>query len=198
MLNNFFDHIYCLNLDRRNDRWESVQQEFLKLNIKPERISAIDGKNLKFSMQNDWSETTKACAAININCIHIFKNAKERGFKNILIFEDDITFDINFNKIFKSAIEQLPENWEMLYLGGCHKNDPIVFSRNLHKPNNLVQAHAIGFREILFDRIIERLCDLTLPVDEHYDRMGANRYIIEPMIARQKAGYSDTALAFLG
>lgn len=46
-MNNFFDYfdaIYCINLDRRTDRWETVQREFDKVGIRERvvRFSAIE------------------------------------------------------------------------------------------------------------------------------------------------------------
>ncbi|MFZ9376809.1 MAG: glycosyltransferase family 25 protein, partial [Candidatus Fonsibacter ubiquis] len=47
VLNDYFEKIYCINLDKRPDRWESAKKEFLKHNINVERYSAVDGKFVK-------------------------------------------------------------------------------------------------------------------------------------------------------
>ncbi len=49
-MHDFFSHfeaIYCVNLDRRPDRWEAVQQEFKKIGIQDRviRFSAIETPN---------------------------------------------------------------------------------------------------------------------------------------------------------
>ncbi len=46
-MQNLFSHfeaIYCINLDRRSDRWEAVQREFEKVGIRDRviRFSAIE------------------------------------------------------------------------------------------------------------------------------------------------------------
>ena len=46
-LNLYFDKIYCINLDRRDDRWEECIVEFNKHNLIVERYKAFDGKDLK-------------------------------------------------------------------------------------------------------------------------------------------------------
>jgi hypothetical protein len=40
----YFDAIYCINLDRRTDRWEAVKREFAKIDILDRviRFSAIE------------------------------------------------------------------------------------------------------------------------------------------------------------
>lgn len=37
------DHVYVLNLDRRQDKWERMQVQLKKLGITAERFSAVDG-----------------------------------------------------------------------------------------------------------------------------------------------------------
>ena len=47
MLQNYFDKIYCINLDRRIDRWEHFLNQSKKINLDNfERVSAIDGNKL--------------------------------------------------------------------------------------------------------------------------------------------------------
>ena len=46
-INSHFNNIYCINLDRRTDRWEECLIEFKKHSLDVERFSAIDGKDLK-------------------------------------------------------------------------------------------------------------------------------------------------------
>jgi GR25 family glycosyltransferase involved in LPS biosynthesis len=46
-----FDAIYCINLDRRTDRWEQASEEFKKAGINHvHRWSAVDGTFLATPM----------------------------------------------------------------------------------------------------------------------------------------------------
>ena len=42
MINDYFDKIYCINLDRRRDKWLDVQKEFIKHSLVVDRFSAVD------------------------------------------------------------------------------------------------------------------------------------------------------------
>ena len=47
-LNNYFDNIYCINLDEATERWNHCLTQFEKHNFNAERFSAIkvdEGKN---------------------------------------------------------------------------------------------------------------------------------------------------------
>ena len=47
MITNFFDRTFCVNLDRRMDRWEECLFEFDKYNLtNVGRFTAVDGKDL--------------------------------------------------------------------------------------------------------------------------------------------------------
>ena len=46
-LNQYFDKIYCVNLDRRPDKWAEAVEEFKKNNMEVERFAAIDGQTLQ-------------------------------------------------------------------------------------------------------------------------------------------------------
>ena len=41
ILNEFFDKIFCINLDSRPDRWEECEKMFSHYNLEVERVSAI-------------------------------------------------------------------------------------------------------------------------------------------------------------
>ena len=74
----YFDEIYCINLDRRPQRWEMAQKEFDKLGIldKVKRFSAIDDLGGK-----------RGCFESHMKIIHM---AKENKLDNVFIFEDDV------------------------------------------------------------------------------------------------------------
>jgi GR25 family glycosyltransferase involved in LPS biosynthesis len=44
-INEFFDQVLVINLDRRTDRWERVQQQFQKIDAVIQRIRAVDGRD---------------------------------------------------------------------------------------------------------------------------------------------------------
>jgi hypothetical protein len=42
-MNDFVKHIYCINLDRRSDRWEESLKEFDKRSLSVSKFPGIDG-----------------------------------------------------------------------------------------------------------------------------------------------------------
>ena len=91
----YFDEIFCINLDTRIDRWQHAQEEFKKIGIldRVHRFSAIKDKDGRIGL-------------IKSN-LEIIKYAKNKKLNNVLIFEDDFEFLIdNPLEVLQKSIEQ--------------------------------------------------------------------------------------------
>jgi GR25 family glycosyltransferase involved in LPS biosynthesis len=108
----FFDEIYCINLERRADRWKQCQSEFDKI--------GISNRVIKFNAFDNKENPKKGCYDSHLSVI---KLAYERKLKNVLIFEDDVAFLKRYDdKKLNKAIENLNKtDWEFFYLGGLER-----------------------------------------------------------------------------
>ncbi len=172
-INSYFDKIYCLNLDRRIDRWAKVKSEFDRLNILVERWSAIDGENLEESNYSQLINEKKSsklgkienkfAMACLLSHLSIIKDAKNNGFKKILIFEDDVIFSNDFSEKIKIILKL---NWKLLYLGSSqfywHKIDT---SEEFYNCHNTLGTFAYAVDISLFDDIINTFEKKTKSVD---------------------------------
>ena len=79
-MSEFIDKIIYINLEKRKDRKIEIEDELSKFDLlsNAERFNAIE---------NDTGIV--GCTESHLN---VLKLAKERGYKNILILEDDFTF----------------------------------------------------------------------------------------------------------
>jgi hypothetical protein len=191
MLDKIFDKIYCINLDRRPDRWENVQKEFKRIGIENvERFPAVDGK--KLSINNT------SLVPGNVGCVlshlEITKKAKELGLKNYLVFEDDVQFHKDFKKLFDKFYNQVPTDWDMIYFGGNNVVDrPLKVSENIVKIFNTYTTHSLVVKNTMYDVIIEILPGLKKPIDVYYADLqkSFNCYCFSPRIVWQVDGISD-------
>jgi len=138
LLNRFFDHVYVINLDRRNDRRESMIKKLESLHIRAEFFPAVDGakkENLKEfekyfnepidpGTAHEMEVKLKRKVIVSPGAWGILKTyrkllseARERGYGSILCLEDDVVFAKDFEKMFGQALKIMPENWKVLYLG---------------------------------------------------------------------------------
>lgn len=215
-LNDFFDHIYCLNLAHREDRWEDMCKTFHKHNLVVERFEAINGKPI---FKTGLNRHAGAYGNLLSN-IKIFEDAIQKEYKSILILEDDIYLEDNINIKFWEKIDMLPQDWNLLYLGGNNQFDwgeftMITGNKNIKitKQNynsfdyELVKtkwtqcAYALGYNSNIFLDFMNRLREWRQPADilqPALQRAGLyNAYVFLPTLVKPKAGYSDVGGGFV-
>jgi len=217
----YFDKIFCVNLDSRPDRWETVQEEFDKIGVldKVERFSAITPSPIESIHTHGGgviSTGSNGCHLSHVSCI---KYAKDNNFNNVLMFEDDVKF-INWNPdTLTNATKSLNGiDWNMFYLGGSyaklHKSDMVAKNlMNVFKPL-CTQSYAVskkGFDAILENGVIgydfdnmelniinegkyRKYYNRNHPlviVDAMYAQLIDKQYASYPILTIQGSSYSD-------
>ena len=181
-LNEFFDSVYCINLDSRLDRWTVAQKEFEKIGFIPERYSAIEH-------ETSW----RGCYLSHLD---ILKQARDRK-ENVLIFEDDVEY-INYDEELTTNILNeltLFHWWDMFYLGGNVLKPFYQMSNHLAKLTHCQSTHAYAVNKFFLDRLINWLENNKIFIIDVMYAEGIvpynNCFITIPMVAIQRTDYSD-------
>lgn len=154
-VNKYYDKIYCLNLDRRPDKWDIVKEKFDKLNINAVRYSAIDGNELSQEILSKYNKINKYEIGCMLSHYNIIKNAKKNNYKRILILEDDICFAENFNEKFNKFISNIPNNYKLLYLGATQHNwKDIEYENEFYYAEGTDGTFAYSITSKLYDTIL--------------------------------------------
>jgi GR25 family glycosyltransferase involved in LPS biosynthesis len=105
-----------------------------------------------------------------LSYISILKEAIQKDYRRILIFDDDIILHKNFNEDFTRHTCQLPDDWK-LYLPGVmqHHWEPHItrygdFLYSCH--GSSVASHAVGIDRKAFLPLLFYAEKLDLPIDE--------------------------------
>ena len=185
-VNEYFDAVVVINLDRRTDRMEKLVPQLEELGIEYERFSAVDGKELGID----------PIVAGTMSHVAVLKKYKD---KKILILEDDAFFVEDFNSKFEEVIKTLPEDNDVFYLGALvPKDNGKVISVNEHWARQVLttgtQAYSIKPEKMNY--FIEKLDGYEWYIDigmrvfaEPY-----NAYIAQPNLVTQFPSYSDLRL----
>ena len=185
----FFDAIYCINLDSASERWQTMQARFEKLGIMKlvRHFSAI-----------------KTLDSHHIGCTlshrSIIKRAKQQGFKNVLVFEDDAVFVEDTLLYLLNSINELKDlQWNLFYLGGCrwnHQFSKLEGRRYLQKidDRSLTCTHAVAYNHTVYEQILGEVPSDTASVkvwiethyaiDQYLNNI-ANRFITNPDLVSQ-------------
>jgi GR25 family glycosyltransferase involved in LPS biosynthesis len=160
-INNYFDNIYVLNLNRRADRFEKIKNKLDLLNIKFERFSAIDGDDIsddeydfsKFIQGRGMLENKYALACLRSH-IEIIKDAKSKGYERILIFEDDVLISKDIN-IHLQKLRKI-KDWKLLYLGSTQYNWDVEFIEDFFLSKRSLGTFAYGIDYSIYDEILNQ------------------------------------------
>ena len=192
-VNDFFPDKVCINLDRRPERWEQAESRFALHQINSvRRFPALDGLNLKVPPGWDGSPGAYGCLQSHLAVV---REARRSGLSSILIFEDDVVLDPDFNKRFARYIRQLPSDWDMLLFGGLHVYvRPRRISENISKITNSYSTFAYALKQTIYDAFIELNSQSLEPVDKVNALLQQtfNCYCFIPHLAWVEENYSDT------
>ena len=120
------DDCYIINLDRRGDRMDRLYQTTPDLRNRATRFSAIEGKNLKLTANlarlfrpHDfmWKKAIMGCALSHLSLWWKLAN-ESPDVDTYLILEDDVKLKPEWEARWKAAQPHLPEEWDVIYLGG--------------------------------------------------------------------------------
>jgi GR25 family glycosyltransferase involved in LPS biosynthesis len=202
VLNEYFDKIYCINLDRRPDRWSECEDIFNKMDLKVERFSACDGQLIN----TGYGKVYNGELGGTISHTRMIKHIKDQELDKVLILEDDIEFCNNFEDNFKNAVKDLPDEWDMFFFGGNHTGGCIPISPNIGKVCRTLALHSYGINKKAVDTIYENMirfightlcCNKQLEPSVAADFYMAklqphlNCYSITPNLTWQRESFSD-------
>lgn len=184
------EKIYCINLDRRMDRWRLAQEQFTKHDLTVVRFPGIDGRLITRRYQCDNSNN--GCTLSHASVIH---RAKLIGLKSVMIFEDDVVLHDEFRYQLLLSLQHLPDDWDMLYLGGSHRERPVKVNDHILRVTKTLTTHAYILRDTMYHLVIDNFKSFRQPVDCYYADWQKDHhvYITNPPLAWQRGGYSDIA-----
>jgi hypothetical protein len=196
VLKTYFDKTYCINLERRPDRWSKVIVEFKKAGFFDDvtKYKAIDGKELDTSKFKHNPNLLLGELGVMETHINIIREAKESEFSSILIVEDDVQFTNEINDL-KGYMDSVPDNWDMIYFGGNHiyGKPPIKVNDKIIRLNKTVALQCVAIRNTVYDKILNLTRLRNKQIDGYYADLHPviNAYGFTPNMAVQTIDYSD-------
>ena len=173
----YFDQVYCIHMPDP-ERREAIEKEFAKVGIVgvhyvyAERPRSVGGHPFHIS---NMRRCPSAEFAVNLSHIKAVAHAIADGAKRPLFLEDDIVFRDDANQILTAALEALPDDWGVLYMGGhpCDKVEKIS--------DNLVKVARFSFAEAY---AINGYCALVDFLDYWLDSIGQHQAMYDFILSR--------------
>ena len=172
---------FFINLNRRKDRLDHINKT---LPFYAQRFRAIEANELELTPQINHlfkkciNKLTKAEIACSLSHYSLWKKLiTDKNAENYLILEDDVVFKPGFQNFWNKAFSKnLPEKYNLIYLGGCQPWNKPQYHKVL-KPYN---QHFYNIKENDF-----------FTKGDHYFHMNAQSYIISKQGASLVCQYVD-------
>ena len=189
------DHIYCINLDHRTDRWQSMALQFHEQGLVVERFPALQG--------SPDDPNPRGLNKGELGCLKsrsaVLRDAKFRGFRKILLLDDDAVLCPRFSDRLRERLKEVPPDWQTLYIGGIVfrlEDKPIPVSEHIHRNVRTYGTVGMVLNESVYEAAIELYDSHTLAADNchaHVLQSQGHCYINMPFLAHVTRGPSDVS-----
>ena len=126
MIQNHFDKIFIINLERSIQRKYHIERQFKRLKIQNyEFFPAFDGnqldilqmmrKNIVASCDFDKIPLSSGELGCAMSHIGVYEEIIKRNYKNALIIEDDVVVSDKIHKLVNLLMDQIPRTWDIIH-----------------------------------------------------------------------------------
>lgn len=201
ILNEFFDHVYVVNLKHHVEKRLKIAQHLHLHGVNYELFEAVNGyegeplilwnsykdkpvgegfvrfPNMIEVEKKRKTKLIESAGAIGyiFSYVNILKDAKSRGFKNILILEDDVLLDKDFDSKAQNFMNCISPKWKILQFGASQYgwkgiDDQSSKSKGYYHPRRIDDcttcgSFAIAINMEIADEIIEAVTAFEAPFD---------------------------------
>jgi GR25 family glycosyltransferase involved in LPS biosynthesis len=186
----FLDGVYCISLKIRDDRAQSVAKEFHQTGLCQKVTFYRPEKHPEHGIIGSW----ESHRAVGVDALH-------KHLERTLICEDDVVFSRNLRpsklKAIKRAVEELPSDWMIFYLGHWPLWAYFVKHNVLRTSSACAHAYIISPRLAKWlnehpwgAQGIEKRDLVGRALDAYYAKL-PGVFALFPMIATQSVSVSD-------
>jgi hypothetical protein len=184
----FFDHIYCISLEGREDRRQAAAKSFAEVGL-GEKVEFVIVKPHPLNIEQGMYESHMTC----------LRRGMETGADNIVIFEDDVIFDRFDAEHFKQCTQFLRENpdWKVLLLGALIRESHKTANPFIQKVRYQSLAHAYAINRPYAEALAYQPWQGII-IDTLFRPLTDHIYAVYPMFAFQNDFSSDNDKKYEG
>jgi hypothetical protein len=177
----FFDRVYCISLDEREDRRQEAERQFRSVGLLV-RVEFV-------IVQKHPVDNERGIYESHLEC---FRRGIGAGARSILVFEDDIVFDRFSPWVLADCVHFLSthDDWKFFFFGclisGSRKTD----NASVRKVRYRSLAHAYAVQRSYAERLLS-LPWRQQPYDVLLGCLGGEYYAAYPSFAFQSNARTD-------
>lgn len=199
----FWDAVYVVNLDFRQDRWEEIQKYAKAADLSIERWDATKAADIVIERDRIGIRVKKqSCIACWSSHIRIYRDALEKGYSRILVLEDDALIPADLYEQVEEWFNKTGlKDFDLVYLGSADKYPSAPLADGIALSQYTLLTHAMLFTREGMQKVIdivdtkdEGKCSMSIDVflAEHIQPQNKT-YQAVPSIIKTISSYSDIA-----
>jgi hypothetical protein len=194
-LKDYFDRVVLINLKRRKDRladFYSLCEKNIWPFKMPEIFFGIDAASGKIPLPTGWNSGGGAYGCMQAHR-WILERAIQDDVNKLLVLEDDIVWEHNFAQKIEKFLDEVPDDWDQLMIGGQVRKGIQPISQGIIRINGSQRTHCYAIR----GQMLKDLYQYWISTSGHCDhRMEEIQYKYkvyapDPFLAGQSSGKSD-------
>ena len=184
----YFDRIYCISLEEREDRRQAAAVSFSTVGL-TEKVEFVIVKRHPSNIEQGMYESHMTC----------LRKGLEAGAERIVVFEDDVAFDRFDAERFKQSIQFLVENpkWKVLLLGALIRSSRRTANPFIQKVGYQSLAHAYALNRPYAETLAYQPWQ-GIVLDTLFRPLTNDLYAVYPMFAFQNDFASDNDNKYAG
>jgi len=103
----FIDHIIYINLEESTDRRKLIEEELSK--FPPEKVTRFNAIRM--------NQGSLGCTRSHIGALEL---AISKGYRNVLIMEDDMVWNSEFDKMYSILEEKVSQPYDVIVMAGTY------------------------------------------------------------------------------
>jgi Glycosyltransferase family 25 (LPS biosynthesis protein) len=177
----FFDRIYCISLEEREDRRQAAAASFAKVGLTG-KVEFVLVQPHPLNIEQGMYESHMTC----------LRKGLEAGAENIVIFEDDVIFDRFDAEHFKQCTQFLAEHpdWKVLLLGALIRSSRKTTNPFIQKVSYQSLAHAYALNRPYAETLAYQPWPGII-IDTLFRPLTDDLYAVYPLFAFQNDFTSD-------
>jgi GR25 family glycosyltransferase involved in LPS biosynthesis len=172
MIHNHFNKVFIITTSVKSDRYDYIKKTIKEKNIDCEIVFSTNKKYCAhYETINFWGGkliNTQPYISLTSAYYSIFANCLFHDYNNVLIFEDDICFEENFDEKLKLFMDNIPEDWGYINLGYCgskllpHGWRTNYINEYVSEISVSWSTHATAYKnKDIFQKLINRMDDIN-------------------------------------
>ena len=204
----YFDRSYIINLSDRTDRRRQVKREFHRAGIDIPNQSVRFYTATRPADQGNFSDIgTRGCFTSHKNVLQL---ASVDRLRNVLIFEDDVSFRSVDEAVERDLLTQLSsEDWDVILFGYLSPPDESLKGPLVRWPHDVLGMHFYAVNGRFIDVMLKYMNDCEsrprdhpdggpMPADGAYNHVRylnpkINVLLAVPNLAHQRSSKTDIA-----